>query len=66
MRIIFTIHAQKRILDRGMNVEYILSLFKNNIPVNISNGLKTFAYKKLRIVYRKTENIIKVITVYWK
>jgi len=70
MEIIFTKHAQQRMLERGIKLEQI----KNTIDFpdyTISKNNKIEAYKRinsqiLKIVYNKKGKFIKIITLIWK
>lgn len=70
-RIIFSVHAKKRSLERDINEEtvryvienpdYILRRFENEIE-----SFKRIDDKVLKVVYVEKEKFIRVITLYWE
>ena len=70
MEIIFTKHAQKRMVERNIELESIKDTL--SFPdYSIKKGEKFEVYKKinnkkLKIVYCNTGKFIKIITLIWK
>lgn len=69
MKIIFTSHAENRIKQRKLSNEDVFETI-NRPDVTIKKHEKYYFQKKvcqgiIEVVCEKTENNIKVITVYW-
>jgi len=68
MEIVFTLHAEERIIKRGISKEEVIEAIK--YPENIEKKSGKYYIQKnigrgiIEIVYEK-ENYIKVVTVYW-
>ncbi len=69
MRYIFTIHAQYRIKKRKLTKKEVIDAIKQ--PNKILKKYNKYYIQKdigrgtIEVVYEKTENYIKIITVYW-
>lgn len=70
MKIIFTKHAEERMIERKIRLDDIQKTIE--MPdYNIRKDSKTEAYKKvdnkiLKVVYSKDTKFIKIITLIWK
>lgn len=70
MKIIFSYHAKKRLIERSIKIKDVEETIE--MPeYTISKGNKKEAYKKigektLKAVYTEEDNYIKVITIIWK
>jgi len=68
MKIFYSLHAKKRIIERKIKEKYVHETINfPNYTIKRSNEIE--AYKKinnkiLKVVYFQSENYIKVITVY--
>jgi hypothetical protein len=69
MRIVFTVHAGFRIRKRKISPEEIIETLKWPEKLSKRDG-KYYAQRhigrgRIEIVCEKTENYIKIVTVYW-
>lgn len=69
MRLVYTVHARKRMLERGIgekDVEFIIS-FPDSVEEGLSQALlaaKGLGGREIKIIYRFQDNKIIIITVY--
>lgn len=69
MKYVFTIHSKDRIKIRNLTEEEVIEAIKHPDKVTKKHG-KFYAQKNLgfgtiEVPYEKTENYIRIITVYW-
>lgn len=66
---IFTLHARERMERRGISEEEVFDAIKRPDKTRKAEGTYYFQKKlergMMEVCCEKTENIIKVITVYW-
>ncbi len=69
MKIIFTLHAEKRMKKRKLSKEEIIKTLR--YPKKIIKRYDKYYVQKeiergvIEIIYEKTENYIRIITIYW-
>ena len=70
MNLIFTKHAQQRMVERNIKIENIrdvIDMPEYTIRKNRKvEAYKTINNKTLKVVYFKTSKFIKIITLIWK
>ena len=69
MDFVFTFHALTRMHERSIGMNHVLNAVQTPHKLWRENerffAQKQFTQRRLEVVYEKSENIIKIITVYW-
>ncbi len=69
MKITFTVHAEFRIKKRKISTEEVIDTIKSPDRTLKKHGMYYYQKKldrgTVEIVAEKTENILKVVTIYW-